>query len=197
MRFTVPLAVLLLVLGFSSAGAFAPVAADRAQGVPPGIEVVSSDEHGMSLVFELEELVTANASVGGEEFQVLSIPGGGFSGEVGAPAIPTFARFVPVPEGATVEVRAVPLEEEEIAGVRLIPVQAGDGSEFAYDPEAYGSTVTDAVPRAQVGRSVKFRDLPVAALTFRPVRYDPVRRTALVARGLKPCVCASNSTASS
>jgi hypothetical protein len=166
----------------SSSHGLPPVSVQPAEGAEPRVEVVSSDDRSVRLHFELPELVTEDLAAEGEEFHLVSIPGGGFEGAVGAPAVPIYGRLVAVPDGAEVRVRTTVLEEEERAGIHLVPMQAGDESGFALDRRAYALEGGSGSLSVRVGEPAIFRDFRVVNLTFRPVRYDPSRRTLNVAR---------------
>ena len=51
-----------------------------APGTLPAIEVLRSDHQGVELVFELSELPETIVEVEGQEYHIISIPGGGFAG---------------------------------------------------------------------------------------------------------------------
>ena len=103
MRCLVLLGLVILVPVFP-AFAVMPVPAELAEGTEPHLRVLSADEDGATIVFDLPELVIQELVREGEEFQVLSIPGGGFAGESGEPALPTYSRLVAVPEGKEIRV---------------------------------------------------------------------------------------------
>lgn len=163
------------------------VAGASPEGVPV-IDLVSSRENGLTLVFEMPDLLMEDVTIDGMEFQAAAIPGGGATGAVGEPAVPTYARLLAVPEGATVRVTSTRLEEEVLAGVHLLPVQDGSEStpgEFAYDAAAYGAMRMDDGVDVVVGAPAYLRDLRVMNLDFRPVHYDPAGRTLTVARRIE------------
>jgi hypothetical protein len=181
--------VLLGLISLASAApvfALTPVAIELADGAEPDVRVLSADEDGVTLVFDLPELVVQELDREGEEFQVLSIPGGGFAGEAGEPAIPTFSRLLAVPEGKEARVHLLPVEEQQLSGYHLAPVQAEEGGEFSYERDVYARDDFGADGAAVViGEPAIFRDLQVVALTFRPVRYNPARRQVRVTRQIR------------
>ncbi len=161
------------------------VSSDAATVETPRVEVLSSDAAHVRLQFELPQIVMEDVEVAGREFRIVSIPGGVLSGEPGEPAIPTFARFVAIPDEAGVRVTAVVEETEEFHGCDLIPMQADEGGDFAYDEAAYAQIGFTQAAHAGTGRPAIFRDLRVVPLTFRPVRYDPARHTLSVAHRMR------------
>lgn len=141
----------------------------------PVIRVLDQTAHGLTLEFELPALVIETLTIGGETHQVVSIPDGGESGQTGAPLIPVFNRFLYAPEGAVIRITETGRTEEEIDGVRLIPVQDEESPGFAFDPAAYARDDFGSRPAAAVGQPARMRSLPVRSLTFAPVRYNPAQ----------------------
>jgi hypothetical protein len=152
---------------------------------PPRFTVVSSGAGGVTLEFEMPAYSIADVGTESGTFQEIAIPRGGYSGDVGAPQIPIFARLVQIPERAGVRVSVEIEEEETINDIRLLPVQPDEGGPFAMDQAAYARDDFGAVPAAQVGSPVILRDLRTVALTLQPVRYNPATRTLKVARRIR------------
>lgn len=154
----------------------------------PEIDGISLTEEGIRFTVELPELPVADLYVEGREFQILSIPGGDFSGEVGEPAVPVFSRMIAVPEGAEVRVRAIPLEQQERTGIHLIPIQNGEDNrenEFMYNEQAYARVLHDAPVLATAGEPGMIRDQRVVSVTLHPVQYDPSGRSVLITKKMR------------
>jgi hypothetical protein len=171
-------AVTLVGLFFAAVAGAAPSirpASDVGPGDFPRITVTSSSEAGVDLLFDLPTLAMDEVSIGARTFQIVTIPGGGLTGDVGEPGLPTFARFVSIPDDAGVTVHVTAESEVELAGYTVMPIQADEGAEFAIDANAYLRTGFGSDPIASAGRPALCRDLRVSPITFRPVRYDPAR----------------------
>ncbi|RPJ41695.1 MAG: hypothetical protein EHM19_11365, partial [Candidatus Latescibacterota bacterium] len=139
MRRFATIALFAFVLLAAPAIASDGIPVDEMEAAAPIVRVVSQEGGELRLLFELPELTATNHAVGPREFQAVEFPGCGFLGAPGEPAIPVFSRFIAVPEGATVRVRTVRLEEEVREGVLLLPAQRvteGAEAEFEYDEEA-------------------------------------------------------------
>ncbi len=180
------LAVSLALTGWLSNGA---IAAPRVLGTGsesslPELRVVSQSTTGLRAEFALPALVVEDLDIDGITFQSLAIPGGGDDGALGAPVLPTFGRFVMVPDRAGVTVIATVQEEEEVSGFRLVPMQDEQTAAFAYDPAAYARTGYGNEPWATAGEPALLGDLRVVPIRFSPVRYDPSRGSLLIARRL-------------
>ncbi len=151
----------------------------------PQIQLLSSSDRGVDLVFELPVLGVEDLTVGSRTFSSISIPGGGITGEVGSPMLPVFTRLVAIPSDAAVTVTAEREDVEEIQGINLIPMQEDEGAEFAYDASAYGRDALEGGEAAGVGAPSIARDFRVVPLTFRPVRYNPAQQSLQVAQRIR------------
>lgn len=151
----------------------------------PQIEVVESGDDGVSFVFELGDLPMEEIAISGEAFQKVSIPGGVLRGDVGQPGIPTFSRFVAIPDEGGYQVRVIPEVEETISGVHLMPIQEDESNALAYDASAYARSGYGTEPLARAGDPGILRDLRVVALTFQPVQYSPAQRELRIIRKMR------------
>jgi hypothetical protein len=155
----------------------------------PGIEVISSDEAGVDLLFDLPVLAMEEFTLSGTRFSSVAIPGGALEGEVGAPGIPSFTRLVAIPDNAAVTVTTLSEDVQELPGITLMPIQAEEGSsdagEFAFNPSAYTQVGYGASPLTAAGAPALCGNLRVVPLTFRPVQFDPAGQTLRVSSRLR------------
>ena len=152
----------------------------------PQIRVISSDSHGVSLVFEMPTLTVEEVTNGTDAFQMVTIPGGILEGDVGSPALPTFSRMLAIPDDAAVSVRVVPEAEEDLAGYHLLPMQSDEsGGAFALDAASYAHNGFDDAPAVKASNPAIGRDLRLVSLKFHPVRYNPSTGTLRVAERMR------------
>jgi hypothetical protein len=149
---------------------------------PPQLRLLSRSVTGMRVEFTLPALDVEEIPVDGETFQSVAIPGGGDKGTLGAPALPTFGRFVLVPDRSGVTVTATVEEEEEVAGYRIVPMQDEEATTFAYDAAAYARTGYGNDPWVTAGEPALLGGLRVVPVSFSPVRYDPSQGKLKIAR---------------
>ena len=160
----------------------------------PSIHTLGSIEEGLVLEFELPSLHALPLEIAGETFHVLQIEagsfpileigGGGFTGQVGAPMLPSFSRLIEIPACVAAHLEIVSLETTEVAGFRPIPVQPDEASGFVINRNAYAADAPAADHPAQwahLGDPAIARGLRVVPITIHPVRYDPARETLEVA----------------
>ncbi len=165
-------------------------APNQAAPLPPTVEVESQDARGMTLRFTLPDLKITDVTIAGRAFKSVAIPGGGQHGDAGEPAVPSFTRFLAVPEGVGVRVHAEPVAREAMTGMRLAPVTDGEGSDggaATFDAARYAGAGAPTVD-VLVSEPMIFRDLRVVALTFLPVRYDVATEELAVAREIEVAV---------
>jgi hypothetical protein len=196
-------AVLLLV-----SLAVLPTATTAAPGQPPVAvappiwRVLESTPTSLRLELEIPGYLRRPAGEPGHPGSVdLVIPGGGETGEVGAPMLPTVSRLVAIPAGmrvtgAVVEHAASLLEDldlaplradEEAPFARAAGAYAASGWRQASFPAAAAALVPAAkaaalpAPVAALSRPAILAGQPVVALTVAPVAYDAASRRAAAA----------------
>ncbi|MBM3316509.1 MAG: T9SS type A sorting domain-containing protein [Candidatus Eisenbacteria bacterium] len=156
-----------------------------AESTQPEITVFSSDDRSVHLAFELPAVEVEAFTVLGENFQAIRFARGEWMGSPGEPALPAFTRFVAVPAETGTELRLLAVEEELLTGVRLLPIQDLDGSDFALDQTVYGRDEELGGDAVSLGEPAIWRDLRVVPVTFRPVRYNPARGEARVLKRIE------------
>ena len=113
----------------------------------------------------------------------------------GAPAVPVRGAILGMPFGSRAVVQVVEADYDEIEGIDLMPVPTiqwlGSGehpfSKSVYDRDAAIYATPGFYPGAEavIAHTGVLRDQRVAALSLRPVQYDPVRRRLRIARHLR------------
>jgi hypothetical protein len=176
-RLWAPPVVAALLLGLAAPGALA----DTPAASLPQFQILSEDDSGITLEFRIEDLQWESVEVEGRTFDLLTIPGGSLLGEDGAPAVPTFARFVAIPPQAGVQVSWSRGEEEVVSGVTLLPMQPDEGQGFVMDLDAYARDAYGPEEAVATQDPAIARDLRLLPLSFRPVQYNPAERTLRIA----------------
>jgi hypothetical protein len=189
--FTIALLTLGAAIAFTPACAIARAGADAADGATlasglfalrpgaqsstPEITILSSDDRAVHLTFELPAVEIEHFDVQGADYQILSFAEGELMGAPGEPALPAYSRFIEIPANSGVSVTVLATEEEVLRGARVLPMQDVDGSVFALNEELYGRDEWLGGETAAIGAPALMRDLRVASLALRPVRYNPAR----------------------
>lgn len=144
--------------------------------LPPVLELAELWDGGLVLHLELQGLSAAPVRRGRDTYHRLDIPGTSTLSACGRPRLPAVARYIAVPEGATVDV-AVQGNELELPGLVPLPFdQPGAEGEARPDPAVYGGGAIYPASRAEVGTVRRVHGCRMALLKLYPVRYDASRR---------------------
>ena len=182
-------AVMITCLGVLASGATFPARAESDVGFGPvqavnilegrvpdedsaAIRVLEATPDGLRLEFELPVLRTQAVTLGGTTYHALDIEGGGECGADGEPLLPTFSRFIQIPDRAGVTIEVISKETTTIAGILPLPAQPGDGTDFVKNESVYTLSDFGASSDAAVGAPALARDLRLVPITFNPVRCD-------------------------
>ena len=151
----------------------------------PTIRIVSAEGQDLILEFTLPGLQAQAVTIDEETYHLLSIEGGGVTGESGQPTLPTFARLIQIPDRSGVSFEITALETIELSGYRPFPAQPDRAGEFVVDRQAYARTGYPETERVRIGAPAIARNLRIVPLLFQPVRYDPARETIEVAQRIE------------
>ncbi len=193
LRFVTAFSALLIAGAAPAASGDSPALIElAAAGDPlPAVEVSSRADGGLTLQLRLTALELEQIELGGQRFQQLAIPGGGFRGAVGQAALPTLTRLVAVPPGMTVKARGSIGQERTLTGYRLAPEQpvrsaaeAQDKLALELDAAWYEADSFEEVPPVVVGEPARLRELMVVPITFQPARYRPASGEVAVATSI-------------
>ncbi len=152
----------------------------------PRFEILSSSADRITISFELPDLGLEEFEIEGRPFHLATIDGGGLTGEIGRPAIPSITRLIALPPDSGARLRILETFEEHLDGYDLLPMQPDDGEDgraaFVIDEAYYANGDMATGPRVTLGKPGMLRDLRVAPLRVEPVRYDPIGHCLKVAR---------------
>ncbi len=141
------------------------------------MDVVESSTEGITLdaavPVPLEEVVQQQAT----SFQRLTLQGAGSVSQIGQPELPSFARFVAIPRGATVQVKVLADAMETRSGYLLYPAQEprseqGEEPDFTLDLAAYQSDEFLPSDLVTLEGPYVIRGVQVVLVRFHPVQYN-------------------------
>ncbi len=134
------------------------------------------------LDFTLPGLTIHDLQVGSQTWQTLGIEDSVVHGEKGEPGLPVLSRLVAVPAGMTLEATIISSSSQNLANLKLVPVQDPASDSFAFNAAAYsgqGYQRRDQ-PVVQVGKPAITAGQTVVPLMIHPVNYDPSAEQAVV-----------------
>jgi len=150
-------------------------------GRAPRVAVTEETADGLILTFDLPALQMQPVSFGAATYQALAIEGGGVLGEVGEPMLPSFSRFIQIPERSGVSVEVIAVETIEIPGLLPLPVQPDDAAAFTVNPDTYARDGYGDPAQVFAGSPVLARGMRLVPITFAPIRCNPAAETIEVA----------------
>lgn len=157
--------------------------------------VVSSDETGVTLELSALNTKIKPVELNGESYDRVTVRGGAWPAVPGVPALPEVATLIGIPFGVDLRASIIDARYELIEDVRVHPVPSPHvrGREphvfsspaYRKDETVYGRDAFVPVEPVSIRRTGIVRDQRVAALTIRPIRYNPVRETLEIAQLLR------------
>ena len=143
--------------------------------------IIESDSHHLSLRFELNEFSIDTVRRGGELMHVITTRGITVPNEYGEPDLPTFNRFVAIPQGAKAVVEVRRTRNECITGINIAPSQ---GSQAENDPvpplkkDTKTYSIDAFYPETSyiVTEPQQLRGVDVIHLGLSPFQFNPVTR---------------------
>ena len=156
-----------------------------ARTISRGVEVLASDESGMTLALNTAGFEAEVVTVGGAEYERLHIADyvHGYTSQTGTPQLPLKGLLIDVPAGKAAELSVVDSELEPYSGYRIYPVpeavldshngMAAVGAAFVQDELAYSSEGFYPQNIADLGQNYVFRDQHKQQVIFYPLRFNP------------------------
>jgi hypothetical protein len=157
-------------------------AAQQPQYDNPRVDVLDSNTQGLTLDITVPTPMEQEVLRQAATYQRLSLPGAGSTSEIGQPELPSFGRFVAIPQGAHVQVQVLADQSETRSGYLLYPaqepqVEQGEEPPFTLDAASY--QIDELVPSeiVTVEGPYTIRGVEVVIVRFHPVQYNAARRT--------------------
>lgn len=151
--------------------------------------ITSSDHNHISLHFELGEFSIDTVRHEGELMHTIASKGIVMPNDYGMPDLPTFNRFIAIPQDAKAVVEVKTRRDEVLSGINIAP---SDGSQcendaelpFFKDPKVYASNSFYPAEAYRVAEPQQLRGVDVIHLGLSPFQINPVTRELAVHREL-------------
>ena len=149
--------------------------------------ITSSDRGHISLHFELDDFSIDTVSHEGELMHTIAAKGIVMPNDYGQPDLPTFNRFIAIPQGAKAIVEIRTTRDEVLSGINIAP---SDGSQcendaerpFFKDPKVYSRNSFYPAETYCVADPQQLRGIDVIHLGLSPFQINPVTRELAVHR---------------
>jgi uncharacterized repeat protein (TIGR01451 family) len=164
----------------------------KGEEIGPEIRLLESDESHVLFELEVPGYSLNRRTVGGELYDVVSIPGWGLTQEEGAPQLPTRGIMVGIPPNANVELRVVEATGHDAGPFRILPtpervLQDGPADwldvwtsppqveqRFVASPGVYAIDAFSPSEAAALDGVGYLRNQRFATIQLCPIRYNPV-----------------------
>ena len=156
------------------------------RGLTRGVQILASDETGMTLELHTESFDTEVVTAGGQEFERLRIADyiHGHTQDVGRPEVPVKGIFLDLPDGQTAALSVLSTEIDTYDGYQVFPVPeniveeqgtlAAVGESFVWDQSAYEIDEFYPAAIAELGDGFVFRGQIKQQVLFHPLSFNPV-----------------------
>ena len=149
--------------------------------------ITSSDRGHISLHFELGDFSIDTMHRNGELMHTIAAKGIVMPNDYGLPDLPTFNRFIAIPQGAKAVVEVRTTRDERISGVNIAPSigsQCENEAErpFFKDPKVYATNAFYPTEAVQTAEPQSLRGVDVIHLGVCPVQFNPMTRELAVHR---------------
>ncbi len=180
----------LVVLAFLASLLFAGLAptatagpASQASPEGPAVQALNSTGDEMILDIRVAGLAIKEVRENGNVYRRLHLPVSGTTTQVGKPELPTFGRFLALPQGAKVQVEILEATSETLSDVLVYPAQEPQADDpaiqeppFVLDEAFYEADTLYPGQVVTVDETKMLRGCPVTAVRFYPFQYNPARR---------------------
>lgn len=148
-----------------------------------GIKVISQGHNGAVIELDLGGFYAQEVRHENEVYQKLSLPGGGYTKEIGKPEVATMGKFLAIPEGASVDLEILDYEFTTLTGYEVFPAQKPipdapntTPPPFVKDEEAYSQNKAYPGVLAELSQPSTIRGVEVTDLLFYPLNYNPAKK---------------------
>ncbi len=143
----------------------------------PTFSVVSNDETGCLLDFNLSTVLMEELEIKGIRYSALTIPGGAMGGKVGEPGLPVYSGMLSVPDGLAVQVLSTVKQQRVFADMTVLPVQSDVENEFVINEDFYSGKMAGLVKGKThelitLGEPAIYHGVRVVPFTVNPVSFD-------------------------
>ena len=151
--------------------------------------ILESDSHHIRLRFELSEFGFDTVRCNGELMQTIATRGIVAPNEYGMPDLPTFNRFIAIPQGAKAIVEVKTTRNERMSGVNIAPslgAQCENEEDRPYlkNAKCYSTDALYPTTTYEVAKPQQLRGVDVIHLGISPVQFNPVRQELAINRQL-------------
>jgi hypothetical protein len=151
-----------------------------------GFSIERQGPGGVKINFSVTRFFIGDQVIDGENLQVVRLPGVFLPNNEGCPDLPTWSRYIAVPQGAVASVktlacRGITYRNLDIAPAFRIPLDTDQGP-LVYEKNMSIYSMDAFYPAEPVllSKPGKIRGMDVVMLSITPFQYNPVRKELIV-----------------
>lgn len=181
------LIILLLPLSF----AYAQYVKVNNSFGPHGFTKIQSRSDLLEISFSLDEFSIIETELNNKSVHQIIVQDNFLMGAEGAPALPSYNRYIAVPEGASIEIVIDKINEQEYQNLIIppnpeIPLTTDDNPlSYIKNPEIYQRDAMYPASVTQISSNKKIRGVNTVLLSLNPFRYNPVTNTLKVTTDIR------------
>lgn len=151
--------------------------------------ILESDAHHLSLRFELNDFIIDTVRCNGELMHAIRTKSLVVPNEYGLPDLPTFNRFIAIPQGATAIVEVRPSRSQQMEHINIMPsvgsrLENEEEKPFFKDPKCYEIDELYPAQTVLAANPQSMRGVDVIHLGVSPIQFNPVRQELTISRQL-------------
>ncbi len=154
----------------------------------PVVTILDQRAGGLTLELEIPSLEATDVEIDGQAFRELAVPDGGFAGDIGRAALPTYTRLVALPAGVGAQVTLTAKQMAVLPAMDLAPAQPvvdEDAGKAALRLDsAWYARAPRTEPSVTVGEPAIMHGQRVVPVVFSPLSYDPRTGETAAARSM-------------
>lgn len=149
--------------------------------------ITASDNNHISLHFELDDFSIDTIRCEGELMHTITTKGIVVPNDYGLPALPTFNRFIAIPQGAKAIVEVSTNRDEHMEGINIAPSIGSQGENeperpFYKEPKVYTNNSFYPSEAYCVTEPQQLRGVDVIHLGLCPIQFNPKEKTLAIHR---------------
>ncbi|MGD2187352.1 MAG: C25 family cysteine peptidase, partial [Desulfobacterales bacterium] len=160
-------------------------ASNGSRGLMRGVQILASDNTGVTIELHTETFDTEIVTADGQEFERLRISDyiHGYTQELGQPELPVKGIFLDLPEGQSATLSVLQTEINTYDGYQVFPVPenilddqgtiSAVAESFVWDQSAYANDAFYPAAVAGLGDGFVFRDQIKQQVLFYPLTFNP------------------------
>jgi len=181
------LSIGLMMLGFAATAiSQETITYDFGHHGENGIQLTGQTDGNAAIEFNIDQMTLTSFTYDGEMMQSIGMAGLSLPNAKGHPNIPSYSRYIAIPQGAEAVLHVVSYEQQVIHNVNVEPslgIQPEDAEpdmNYTKDNKVYSQDAFYPAEFATISEPTSLRGVDVVTVSISPVRFNPVTKEAIV-----------------